>query len=78
MMVYKIFENYTSLCVKSAFKIVNAAQLQPVKIRGGAFHECDLFHVTDNNTPVLSKNHTYAQLEPIGKTSSALLDQAEV
>lgn len=57
---------------------MHEAQSQPVEITGGTFHECDLFHVTDNNTPVLSKNHTYAQLEPIGKTSSALLDQAEV
>lgn len=57
---------------------MHEAQSQPVEITGGTFHECDLFHVTDNNTPVLSKNHTNAQLEPIGKTSSALLDQAEV
>lgn len=34
--------------------------------------KCHAFHVTDNNTPTLSENHTCAPLQPTGKTSSAI------
>lgn len=74
MMVYKRFENYTSIVSNQPLKVCIWHQYN-LKIRGGAFHVTDN---NNNNTPVLSKKHTYAQLEPIGKTSSALLDQAEV